>query len=59
MQEHVPDGFEDGYLMNLLYEVTVTICVGELFKLKPQMNTDEHRFSGSVSAFIGFHLRLV
>ncbi len=27
--------------------------------IKPQINTDEHRFSGSVSAFIGVRLRLV
>ena len=27
--------------------------------IKPQINTDEHRFSGSISAFNGVHLRLV
>ena len=26
--------------------------------MKPQINTDEHRFSGSVSVFICVHLRL-
>ncbi len=30
-----------------------------LMKMEPQINTDERRFVGSLSAFIGVHLRFI